>query len=1362
MKANAHFALGCAVFWLFAVGDNSLASANPITAQVAATAAAISQVPGSDDRDASDVAKRNRSKELLDAARQAMARGDLQRADQLIRQAESLNVRYDRLYEPLMDTPAKARQALNAMRNSVPGAAGLPSQRFSPFDTRQTAAPADSYDASAGTADISPNARLEMLTNDSRSKAQAYLQKGRLALQQGDTTMAIAWRQKAIATGARFNPGEYSPETLAVELQRAGVPASRLAVAPPEASPMYATPDDFARLDNETPLLPGRSTQPNQPRNSNFNTGVAQTPYNVNPVATPLDSRPNEMGAAAGNLAGGAYAGSPSNAPRRLPATAAAETPAGAANTRRAEALQLVAMARASLDAGQALRAKRLVDQALALRVPDEAFAPGDPRPELLLLEVNSVLNRQGGMVAPVGYNDSEPAGGLYDNVANAYGGNAAQPRYPVQQGVYDPNRDPTRNVAAQAFAPGSGMSPNVQPPISGTPLPQNPNTAPQGEPLPNPAANVSPGYQLYQQGVAALAQQNREQAMQLFEEAWKHQEQMDPVTRQQLRDKLTLLRVATPRTVNGESAGPLEEVVSQQELLRQKLAREVSREQTAAEKMRNSDPRGSLERLKRLRERIEQEQLDPPNRKYLLTMVDRSIRAAEQHIELNLADIELDERNAAVMESIEQRQMVKLDKQNKLAQLVEEFNDLINEQRYAEAEVKARMARELEPDSEVVRSMFLTSKLGRRVNEQNMIKEMKEEGFYSAMTAVDRSSVAYNDDIPMTFVDVKKWNELSRTRADWLHQQQSRLNPAELEIQRSLETKVEVRFENRPISEVLDALGRMAGVNVYLDPQGLHAEGVTTDEPISINLTQPISLRSALNLILQPLRLSYVIQNEVLRITSEQTRDSDTYPRVYNVADLVIPIPNFIPSYNIGLPGAIRAAHEAVGYGRSFNPSQSTPFTLAAADANPGDANASVLAQMSGSGMLPGMAPRTNQTNGYSPSGMGGASMADFDTLIDLITSTIAPQTWDAVGGPGSIEGFPTNLSLVVSQTQEVHEQIADLLDQLRRLQDLQVTIEVRFITLNDRFFERIGVDFNFEVDDNSNQIAGQNPVLPDDTGPSIAFGLDPTGQPTIDFDYAFNQGSFGSATPQFGGFDASTAANFGFAILSDIEVFFLLEAAHGDNRTNVLQAPKVTLFNGQTGFVSDTSQRPFVTSVIPVVGDFAAAHQPVIVVLSEGTSLSVQAVVSPDRRFVRLTLVPFFSSIGEVSTFTFNGRMSSDSGTTVADPANEGEAVRNNQQNFTEGTTVQLPTFNFTTVSTTVSVPDGGTVLLGGIKRLSEGRNERGVPLMSKIPYINRLFKNVGIGRDTQSLMMMVTPRIIIQEEEEFLQTGYDSSAE
>jgi hypothetical protein len=85
-----------------------------------------------------------------------------------------------------------------------------------------------------------------------------------------------------------------------------------------------------------------------------------------------------------------------------------------------------------------------------------------------------------------------------------------------------------------------------------------------------------------------------------------------------------------------------------------------------------------------------------------------------------------------------------------------------------------------------------------------------------------------------------------------------------------------------------------------------------------------------------------------------------------------------------------------------------------------------------------------------------------------------------------------------------------------------------------------------------------------------------------------------------------------------------------------------------------------------------------------------------------------------------------------------------------------VQLPTFNFTTVSTTVSVPDGGTGLLGGISRASEGSVERGVPLLSKVPYLDRLFKNRGIGRDVSASNMTVIPRIIILEEEEFRQTG------
>jgi general secretion pathway protein D len=683
---------------------------------------------------------------------------------------------------------------------------------------------------------------------------------------------------------------------------------------------------------------------------------------------------------------------------------------------------------------------------------------------------------------------------------------------------------------------------------------------------------------------------------------------------------------------------------------------------------------------------------------------------------------------------------------------MVEEFEKLMDQQRYSEAVVVAKKARELAPQSEVVVLMMEKGRIARQVVTSMLRREKYQENTLMAMNDVDDSRIPLQGDIE--FPEAKYWTDLTRERRQQLERHGQHFNEAELGILNALKKSVEVHFENQPIATVLEKLAKDAGINLYLDPEGLTAEGITSTTTVSLNLPKPISLRSALNLLLEPLHLAYVVQDEVLRVTSEEVRRGKVYQQTYKVADLVLTIPNFVPNNNVGLPGALREAHSLLGQGLLAGSVNQAPLTIMAN--NPGQGaplgNASVLAQMASAGMVgvPGIPSGPvvgpNVSNGEAP---GGGALVDFDTLVNLITTTVAPDTWEDNGGTGTIAGFPTNLTLVVSNTQQVHEQIVDLLQQLRRLQDLQITIEVRFITLNDNFFERIGVDFDFDLDDNSG-LTRTEVVALDDDGPSVTVGLDPGGL-TPDLDIRFRQGGFDEAIPAFGGFQAGSAANIGFAILSDIEAFFLITAAQGDTRTNVLQAPKVTLYDGQTASVSDVSQRPFVTSVIPVVGDFAAAHQPVITVLTEGTTLSVQAVVSNDRRFVRLTLVPFFSRIGDVDEFTFEGRTDSDSGTSVADPSDETQTIRDNEMTLREGTTVQLPTLAFTSVSTTVSVPDGGTILLGGIKRLSEGRNERGVPMLSKVPYVNRLFRNVGIGRETQSLMLMVTPRIIIQEEEE-----------
>ena len=59
-----------------------------------------------------------------------------------------------------------------------------------------------------------------------------------------------------------------------------------------------------------------------------------------------------------------------------------------------------------------------------------------------------------------------------------------------------------------------------------------------------------------------------------------------------------------------------------------------------------------------------------------------------------------------------------------------------------------------------------------------------------------------------------------------------------------------------------------------------------------------------------------------------------------------------------------------------------------------------------------------------------------DFDSIINLLTSTVAPQSWSEQGGPAAIQSGPLG-TLVITQTDEVQEQIAWILGELRKVKD-------------------------------------------------------------------------------------------------------------------------------------------------------------------------------------------------------------------------------------------------------------------------------------------------------------------------------------
>lgn len=1049
--------------------------------------------------------------------------------------------------------------------------------------------------------------------------------------------------------------------------------------------------------------------------------------------------------------------------------TQPAATDSAAAQSPKQQAKANVAAARKALEAGDVAQAEKYTRAATSLGVPESEYLPDEDRPSLVAWDIARAKQKAPSTSAGAPKIERLPA-----TTASRYAsstrqadlaltpsskpGEAAPAAYrPENAGSSEANAVAASGASNRVTSSPAGALGGANEPGGATgepPIVQTAGNGPRILPT-SPLGDAGSAYRLAATAGVEPANEDLPAAGANVPGLGAPGADAAELPSAELPDAQT----ATPSTT--AKATLIDSADQNMQVLARQLSAEVGKRQSEANRLQEKDPERAIATLHEAQQMVKDSKLPESSQRELLSRIEITLNKAEKYSKDHKSEIDLDKQNAAVIAARDRDKEMKLKLQQKIAEMTDEFNRLRDEQRYAEMEIVARRLYEMAPNEPVAQQVWQNAKFIRREMMNKSVAEGKEDSFWKQMHAVDAASVnQVAEDGHEVAIDKHYWDDFVKNRTGSKERVQRRTE-RELEIEKRLKTPVMLKYQDTPLTEVMTGLSELTGVNIHLDPRGLTQEGVNSDTPVTINLTKEISLKSALNLILEPLHLTYTINDEVLKITSEQLRDGQIYAVTYNVADLVTPIPNFVPSNNIGLQGLINDSMAAASQGRVGGFAGTGPSVLVNdRRTKGGGANGDVLAQQFNAAPTNGMSPSTVPI-GAGPGGMGAGANADFDSLIDLIVSTVSTDTWaENGGGEAEIRPFPTNLSLVISQTQAVHEEIADLLQQLRRLQDLQVTIEVRFIRLNDSFFERIGIDFDMDINDVGVNQNNRSEFRPDsETGHTNTVGLlQPAGTNTFpnfttDLDVPFRQDSFNlTQVVPFGG-PVGGGANFGFAILSDIEAYFLIEAAQGDRRTNVLNAPKVTLFNGQQAFVADTTQRPFVVGVIPVVGEFAAAQQPVIVVLNEGTMMTIQAVVSDDRRYVRMTIVPFFTQIGDVDTFTFEGSSSSTSSSSATDSNTDGKTEKkdDSKSNATTGVTVQLPSFSFVSVVTTVSVPDGGTVLLGGIKRLSEGRNEFGVPLLSKVPYINRLFRNVAIGRETDSLMMMVTPRIIIQEEEE-----------
>lgn len=285
---------------------------------------------------------------------------------------------------------------------------------------------------------------------------------------------------------------------------------------------------------------------------------------------------------------------------------------------------------------------------------------------------------------------------------------------------------------------------------------------------------------------------------------------------------------------------------------------------------------------------------------------------------------------------------------------------------------------------------------------------------------------------------------------------------------------------------------------------------------------------------------------------------------------------------------------------------------------------------------------------------------------LMETLRASVAPDSWRGQGGAGTMHYFSQGMSLVIRQTPQVHDRIGALLADLRRPQDVEVAIEVRFLYLAD----------------------------------GAAMEQPPAGDKETRF-------------------------------LTDLQVYQLLEAAQADRKTSIVQVPKLTVANGQRARMQSTHSQYFLTGVNPTKVNDRVIFAPNNEAIETGVKYTVRPLVSADQRFVELSFCLSLTSIDDPVPLI-----------PVQVPV-EGPQPTPAYQMF-----LQQPRVATTKLDRLLRVPDGATALLDAGMVAVEARNEFTVPVLSRVPYVGRLFRNVGYLRDTQRLLVLVTPRVIVHE--------------
>ena len=308
------------------------------------------------------------------------------------------------------------------------------------------------------------------------------------------------------------------------------------------------------------------------------------------------------------------------------------------------------------------------------------------------------------------------------------------------------------------------------------------------------------------------------------------------------------------------------------------------------------------------------------------------------------------------------------------------------------------------------------------------------------------------------------------------------RESAAHQRISEKLRKPISVKFDRVPLVDVIDHFARQLDDAMVVDTKALDELGLrlepreepapqkSSNEPADRFAHPPASPQSSrdadrtlqvtaewnnvpaglsLGWILKQFDLTYVIDGEMLMITNRDRADNHLSVRLHSLRGLISGGHDRVQSDSLGMGAGMGMGG---GFGGGMGGSGGMGGGMGGSGgsfggpAGPSERTSSAPQpglSSGGDGSTSGSsAPETTieppQTVRGEESGLGlpgGGMGLDFDSWIDLIVGTVRPESWDEVGGRGSIRGIERTLDLAIATTDDIHQEINELLDRLRKM---------------------------------------------------------------------------------------------------------------------------------------------------------------------------------------------------------------------------------------------------------------------------------------------------------------------------------------